>query len=436
MLKKAYFLIALLLLVGCSIDPPTSEGQQTEDEKQLITLGEVVEKNDFTYSPEGQEAGLTILAPSSSSSKGNQTVTLKGTVDSTKIKHEQILIELKKDGYLWKDVLPVENGEFTYDIPLFFGKGIHELLVYVPDKEYDNYFQVGTTLHIDNDSDYWDSLRFTLAYDERGIHFAAPDTGDNEVDLTYRITGSIDKDASFAKETTHLLITTSKNDDYAEYVIPIEDYNFDEEFYLRFGPGKYFVTVSVPDVEETNRDPFVYTQVAQFLVDNVAAEDQRDLLPSRGIQSDAPEIIALANELIKATMSDREKAKAVYEYTAKTISYNTGKLYFIGNQWDDSALKTLKFKSGICVDYAYLAIALLRAAGMEARYIVGTAGFGDDIAGHAWVEVKVDGEWLTMDPTWGAGYIDYGSFVPEYTEDYFDPTEDLFSSHIREGVVY
>ena len=434
--KRAYLYTVLLLwvalLIACSV---TSEGKQAVEEKQLFVLEEAAEKNDFIYSPEGEEAGLTILAPNSSSVKGNQTFTLKGKIDSATIKQQEILIELKKDGYFWKDVVPVENSEFMYEVPLFFGKGVHELIVYVPDQEYDDYFQIGTTLYIDNDSDFWQGIHYSQAYDTRGIHLELPADDGDEANLTYQITGSIDKVEPFTKGTSHLLVTTSKGEDFAEYVIPVKDNEFDDEFYLRFGPGKYFVTVSVPATDETNRSIPVYTQVAQFLVDSIA-EDQRDLLPSKGIQSDAPEIIALAKELLNDTMSDREKAKTVYEYTAKTISYNTGKLYFIGNQWDDSALKTLKFKTGICVDYAYLAIALLRAAGMEARYIVGTAGFGEDQAGHAWVEVKVDGEWLTMDPTWGSGYIDYGRFEPEYTEDYFNPTEEVFMSHVREGVVY
>src|SRR5690606_7985944 len=221
-----------------------------------------------TYSPDAQDAGLTILSPSSSSATGNQAFTLKGTIDAAKIKQQEILIELKKDGYFWSDVLPVEDGEFTYEIPLFFGKGIHELLIYVPDKEYDNHFQHGTILSIDNNSDYWDSTRFSSTYNERGIHLELP-VGD-VTNLTYRLSGFINKEAPFAKETTHLLITTSTHEDSAEYIIPVEDYTFDDEFFLRFGPGKYFVTVSVPDIGKTPREPFVYAQVAQFLVDNVA----------------------------------------------------------------------------------------------------------------------------------------------------------------------
>ena len=45
------------------------------------------------------------------------------------------MIELKKDGETWKHMIPVKNNQFTYDIPLFYGKGVHELKVYIPDKE-------------------------------------------------------------------------------------------------------------------------------------------------------------------------------------------------------------------------------------------------------------------------------------------------------------
>ena len=135
-------------------------------------------------------------------------------------------------------------------------------------------------------------------------------------------------------------------------------------------------------------------------------------------------------------MSDRDKAKAVYEYTAKTVSYDVDKLNEKDFNWNDSALKTLDLKAGVCQDYAYLAIALLRAGDMEARYIHGTAGSGFNHARHAWVEVKVDGEWLTMDPTWGAGYIEDGTFVADYSEEYFDPTEEAIDTHFRAGVEY
>lgn len=391
-------------------------------------------QRDITYTAFGQDAHLTIEQPANGYVEENEVFTVKGTTD---IDNETVMIELKKDGEAWKHVLPVKNGEFNYDIPLFYGKGVHTLNVYVPDKKRENYYQEGTILYIDNKSNLvTEPIIYTTTYDERGVTLEFPTYGGQETDHTYRIKGTIDKDAPFAKETTHLYITTKKDGDEALAVIPVTDYAFDDEFYLRFGPGTYEVIVSVPEIKEKNSAKFYYYNVAEFSVESTATEDQRDTLPSRGVQSDSIDILALADELIKESMSDREKAKAVYEYTAKTISYDVKKMKNNEFEWDDSALKVLDLKTGICQDYTYLAIAILRAGGMEARYIAGTAGSGFNFARHAWVEVKVDGEWLTMDPTWGAGYIDKGEFVANYTEDFFDPNEEAFKTHSRSGVEY
>ncbi|WP_438315502.1 transglutaminase domain-containing protein [Sporosarcina sp. FA9] len=391
---------------------------------------------DITYSTFAQDANLTIQNPDSGYVIKNEGFTLEGKISATE-NHNEIMIELKKDGETWKHIIPVKNNKFTYDIPLFYGKGVHQLKVYIPDVKKSGYYQEGTTLYIDNESDLiTDPITLSTAYDERGITLDSPTYGGEETELTYHVKGAIDKNAPFARETTHLYITTKKDGEEALAVIPVNEYRFDDEFYLRFGPGTYEVIVSVPEIKEENSSKFYYQGVAKFSVENTATEDQRDLLPSRGVQSDSPEIIAIANDLIKDTMSDREKAKAVYEYTAKTISYDVEKLKNDAFDWDDSALKVLNLKTGVCQDYAYLAIAILRAGGMEARYIAGTAGSGFNHARHAWVEVKVDNEWLTMDPTWGSGYVDKGIFVANYKEDYFDPTEEAFKSHFRVGVEY
>jgi len=393
-------------------------------------------QRDITYSPFAQEAELTIIDPDSGYIKANGEFALTGKIN-TNDNQEVVMIELRKETESWKHMVPVKDGSFSYNVPLFYGKGVHQLKVYVPDNEKNDYFQDGTIFYIDNESDLvTDPITYTSTYEERGIHLDSPTHGGDETNLTYRIKGSIDSDAPFAKETTHLYITTKKDGEKALAVIPVNDYTFDDEFYLRFGPGTYEVTVSVPEIKEENSAKFYYHGVAIFSVENTAAEDERDLLPSRGVQSDSSEIITIANELMKDTMSDREKAKAVYEYTAKTISYDVEKLKNSEFEWDDSALKVLNLKTGICQDYAYLAIALLRAGGMEARYIAGTAGSGFNHARHAWVEVMVDGEWLTMDPTWGAGYVDKDTFVPNYTEDFFEPDEEAFKTHSRYGVEY
>ncbi|MGG0670863.1 transglutaminase-like domain-containing protein [Lederbergia citrisecunda] len=394
-------------------------------------------RRDLTYTPFAQDAGLSLEVPASGFIKESRIFTLKGKIATIKGTNETLLLELKKDEDTWKHVLPVKNGQFTYDVPLFYGKGVHQLKVYVPDEEKKDYYQAGTILYIDNESELvTEPISYMTTYHERGVNLTYPTAGGEETNLTYRIKGTIDKDAPFAKETTHLYITTKKDDDEALSVIPVDNYTFDDEFYLRFGPGTYDVTVSVPEIKEKNSSKFYYYDVAKFTVESIGTEDQRDSLPSRGVQSDAPEITALAKELVTEDMTDREKAKAIYEFTAKSIAYDVEKQKNSEFQWDDSALKVLELEKGICQDYTYLALALLRASGMEARYVAGTAGAGFNFSRHAWVEVKVDGEWLTMDPTWGAGHIANGEFVANYTEDYFAPNEEAFKTHSRSGVQY
>jgi transglutaminase-like putative cysteine protease len=195
--------------------------------------------------------------------------------------------------------------------------------------------------------------------------------------------------------------------------------------------------VNVPHVEEDNMAFFRFSGLSTFTQDVSGIEDVRSLLPSRGIQSDVQEIVELAKDLTEGLTDEREIAEAVYAYTAQNIAYDVEKYEQNLFELDDSALKTLDEQKGVCQDYAFLAVALFRAIGVEANFISGTAQGGLVPERHAWVEVKVDGDWLVMDPTWGAGYIQDGEFVFDYNEDYFDPDEAFFEeTHTREEVMY
>lgn len=137
--------------------------------------------------------------------------------------------------------------------------------------------------------------------------------------------------------------------------------------------------------------------------------------------------------MTKGVKGERKRAKEIYEFVAKNITYDVEKLENDLFKLSDSALKTLKTKSGVCQDYAFLNVALLRAAGIESHYISGRG----NLARHAWVEANINGEWVLMDPTWGAGYLKDGKFVPRYTDKYFDPNlEEFKKTHTREEIVY
>lgn len=392
-------------------------------------------KRDVSYTPFGYAAGLSVDMKTSYVKK-NETFIIKGKVKNLS-DQDMIMLNLLKDSEKWQHVIPVKNGKFEYEVPLFYGKGLHELEVLVPDTKRDNYYQVATTILIDNESDrVMKPIEYSNVYVERGVTLDYPTFGGEVSNGEYRIKGTIDPKAEFAKDTSHIYITSKKGEDEALDVIPVENFSFDDSFYLRFGPGTYEITVSVPEIKEENSNRFRYFGFAKFEVESTG-EDKRDLLPSRGIESDAPEITQLAKEITKGINTEREKVKAIYDYVAKNVSYDVGKMKNNEFEWDDSALKTLEEKTGVCQDYAYLAVALLRASNIEARFIEGTAFSGFWPSNHAWVEAKVDGSWLTMDPTWGSGYIQNDQFVAAFTDKFFDPNMTEFEkTHNRTGVSY
>ncbi|MBY0124368.1 transglutaminase domain-containing protein [Bacillus sp. S/N-304-OC-R1] len=392
-------------------------------------------QRDLTYTKFGREADLAVNLDSSYVEE-EEIFQLKGKAGKL-TDSDTLMITLHKDSETWKHVISIKDGKFSYDVPLFYGEGVHELEVLVPDKERENYYQTATTILIDNKSDrVMQPIEFSKTYIERGVSLEYPLFGGEESDGIFNVKGSIDPKAEFAAETTHIYITSKKGEDEALDVIPVKNFKFDDSFYLRFGPGTYDITVSVPEIKEENSDYFRYFGFAQFEVESKALKDERDLLPSRGIQSDAPEMKELVKELTAGISSDREKAKAIYDYVAKNISYDVAKYENDEFEWDDSALKTLQLKTGVCQDYAYLTVALLRASQIEARMIEGRAGqFWP--GKHAWVEANIDGSWLIMDPTWGSGYLQDGKFVPKFTDTYFDPDMEQFNkTHTRTGVIY
>lgn len=387
---------------------------------------------DVAYTPIGLEAGL-VLDTKVSFVEEDGNYTLNGQLQNEEL-YEDIMVRLSKDGQTWSNVIPIKKGQFTANIPLLFGKGLHTLEVMVPDLEKENFYQTATDLLIENTSvEILKPITYSSLYDERGINLVEPISSAKTTGHTFQVSGFIDQEAVLSAQTTHLYVQTQKGEDRSLEVIPIHDYIFNDYFHLRFGPGSYEVSISVPEITTTKNDFFRYYEVAKFEIISLAEQDKRDILPSRGIESDSPQIIELANSLTKGKTSELEKSKAIYDFVAKNISYDVDKFQNDDFNWDDSALKTLNSQTGVCQDYAYLTIALLRASNIDARFV---EGYTTDR--HAWVEAKVDNRWLTMDPTWGAGYLnDNKEFIANFSEDYFDPKEEDFQkTHTRIGLVY
>jgi transglutaminase-like putative cysteine protease len=440
-IKKGTFVQSIRLFAGkgeyqVTVRLPSREKADTFYELTQFTVVNVNPrvKRDIAYSPYAWETGLSLTQPSQGLVRANGRIHVTGIIRQTHGRHN-VMIQLVKGSQSWDRLVSVKNGAFAADIPLYYGKGIHQLRVLVPDAKRQRYYQEGAEILVDNaDRSRKAPIRYFADYEKRGIQITVPQTSGGTGKYTYRIAGRIDPDAPYAGETRELIIQTVKDGEEATYFIPVKNYRFDGVFWLRFGPGRYEVSVNVPEITHQHRDYFRFFRVAQFEVNATGPKDLRYLLPSRGIQSDSPQIEALARRIVAGQTDDRAKAKAIYRYVATHVRYDVDKFRTDAFELDDSALKTLREKKGVCQDYTFLTVALLRSIGIEARFVEGMSQGNR----HAWVEARIDGQWLTMDPTWGSGYLTPdGHFVAKYDPRYFDPDPAFFArTHRRTGVMY
>ncbi len=88
---------------------------------------------------------------------------------------------------------------------------------------------------------------------------------------------------------------------------------------------------------------------------------EKYLRPTYLCESNAPEIIAMANKLGAFQKSDREYVESCFNFVKRNIEFT----FF---QQLSGALKTLRAGRGICLDQVSCFIALCRAGGIPARY--------------------------------------------------------------------
>jgi transglutaminase-like putative cysteine protease len=134
------------------------------------------------------------------------------------------------------------------------------------------------------------------------------------------------------------------------------------------------------------------------------------------------EVKATAKTIIAAivnnTMTPYQKELAIHDYVVANAKYDTS----IPNEPLEShnAYGALVKKVTVCDGYAMAMFELLPLAGIETKYVVGTAGGG----GHAWNLVKLDGEWYQLDTTWDDPVPDRG---PTVSHTFFNVTDDFIA---------
>lgn len=115
--------------------------------------------------------------------------------------------------------------------------------------------------------------------------------------------------------------------------------------------------------------------------------------PERFIESDAPQIQALAQQLRRA--DELAGARAIFDWVRTNMRY-AGYL-----AEDIGALQGLRTLRGDCTEYADLVVALARANGMPARMVGGYVTDRDAAPRpqdyHNWAEIHLGGRWHVVD---------------------------------------
>jgi hypothetical protein len=134
--------------------------------------------------------------------------------------------------------------------------------------------------------------------------------------------------------------------------------------------------------------------------------------PTRWLESDAAELIALADE---AAGKAGEPAEVMKRLETRVRAHITDKSMRIGYA---SALETLRAREGDCTEHAVLLAALGRARGIPTRVVNGLA-YAGAFAGrqqvfvpHAWVQAWIGDRWASFDaalPGFDAGHIAFSA---------------------------
>jgi len=176
------------------------------------------------------------------------------------------------------------------------------------------------------------------------------------------------------------------------------------------------------------------------------------LLPSRDIQSDDPNIVAVAQAITSGLTSDQDKALAIHDWVCENIYYDYDAYFGRTEYRDTSAVNVLHDRINVCEGYANLTAALMRAAGIPAKRVSGytisrgehyPAGAlaGTGVTNHAWNEICLNRRWIIIDATWDSrNRYEYGQFYSTGTvkHTYYDISlKDFSETHVTmKGCIY
>jgi len=183
-------------------------------------------------------------------------------------------------------------------------------------------------------------------------------------------------------------------------------------------------------VETAERTPSLDDTVAWDAIDAPGLTDRfYEYLADTTMTEPDDVVREIAAELRRTSASPAAALSSLGEWLRGHLEYQPG-----ATSVSTTAVEALRARRGVCQDFVHLGLAVLRAAGIPARYasgylypdVGGAVGDTHEGDGHAWLEAWV-GDWHPVDPTSGAAVAERHVLVAR-GRDYHDvaPLKGVF----------
>ena len=186
-----------------------------------------------------------------------------------------------------------------------------------------------------------------------------------------------------------------------------------------------------PATQSANFDDYTFVRKASVAKTDYSAIDS--YVKSLSI----PASMSYADAVKKITAkskTEKEKARAIYDFIAFNISYNTGKMNVgsvtissggLDAYYEGIARETWNDRNGVCEGYGRLFVELCKAAGLNAEYISGSNKkykhtYKTAYGKHGWNVVHIGNEHVLLDSCWGAGNTNGNEFTFKFKDEWFD----------------
>lgn len=152
-----------------------------------------------------------------------------------------------------------------------------------------------------------------------------------------------------------------------------------------------FQTVLAQSPDEMVLEVRRQNQIPEVTLPVKLTDENREYLEANAyIQSNDPEVIKTAAEIIGEEKDAMTAALLLEDWTAENMNFDMGVVLAPSSE-------VFKNRRGTCSEYAILLTTLTRAAGIPSRFVMGSVYTAGMFGGHAWVEVLLGDTWVPLD---------------------------------------